>query len=69
MILTAFDVSVVDVEDELSFFAHEIIVRLKKDISMNYKIFFIFFLKTSSTKFLVNFIMNSCAIRLDCVTV
>ena len=42
MILTAFDVSVVDVEDELSFFAHEIIVRLKKDISMNCKIFLIF---------------------------
>ena len=41
MILTAFDVSVVDEEDELSFFAHEIIVRLKKDISIYCKIFFI----------------------------
>ena len=35
VILTAFDVSVEDVEEELSFLAHEIIVRLKKDISIN----------------------------------
>ena len=46
VIVTAFDVSVVDsvvdVEEELSFLAHEIMVRLKKDISINCKIFFIF---------------------------
>ncbi len=34
-------VSVVDVEEALSFLAHEIIVRLKNDIKKMFKIFFI----------------------------